>query len=307
MLAESLHLATGTKEPFRKNRTITGDLGSGKSTVAGLLAKRLEMDVVETGELYRKYAEQKRIDVLQQNASDDWSIDEKIDSTIKQMGEEKDGIIFVSRLAWYFVPDVIKVYLIINPILAAERIFKAKGRVGESHHSVEEVVEYNRKRKELELSRYSEMYGIADARGYDEADIIVVVGNNSPEDVASCIYAAIMNKEYGFYIDPRVLIPTQYICDFNTYTLNNSRSKHKPALISTAGIDISRCNDVYVLMDGLPDVVACILNGVNFILTDRPYYEDVILNMEYVNRYEDRVSIDLSREVKTFQTSVVND
>ena len=301
MLAESLYLATGTKEPFRKNITITGDLGSGKSTVAGLLAKRLDMDVVETGELYRKYAEQKKLDVLQQNASTDWSIDEKIDSTIKQMGEEKDGIIFVSRLAWYFVPDAIKVYLIINPILAAERIFNAKGRVGESHQSVEEVVEYNRKRKELELSRYSEMYGIADARGYDEADIVVVVGNNSPEDVASCIYAAIVNKEYGFYIDPRVLLPTQCIRDFNMNTLDDYRKSLKPALVSNVDADVRECMGTYAIADGHHRIAACILNGVNFVCVPRPRSTDIYITETYVYDYEDLVKIDLSYELCIYQ------
>ena len=102
------------------NITITGDLGSGKTTVSKLLAEKLGMEVVDTGMIYRKFAEDKGMDVLEQNNSDDWSIDRKIDSEVERLGKEKDNQIFVSRLAWHFIPNALKIYLTINPLLAKE-------------------------------------------------------------------------------------------------------------------------------------------------------------------------------------------
>lgn len=57
------------------NITITGDIGAGKSTVAKCIASILKMDVVEAGDIYRKYSESKGLNVLEQNKTDDWSID----------------------------------------------------------------------------------------------------------------------------------------------------------------------------------------------------------------------------------------
>ena len=120
----------GNKPNF--NITITGDIGSGKSTVSKKLAEKLNMSIIDSGQLYREFASSKNISVLEQNNSDDRSIDIKIDNTIESIGKEQKGIIFVSRLAWYFVPDAIKIYLKVNPLLAAERIVK-DNRVGEKH------------------------------------------------------------------------------------------------------------------------------------------------------------------------------
>ena len=38
------------------NITITGDIGAGKSTVAKRIANILKMNVVEAGDIYRKYS-----------------------------------------------------------------------------------------------------------------------------------------------------------------------------------------------------------------------------------------------------------
>ena len=108
------------------NITITGDIGSGKSTIARIIAEQLNMNIIETGELYRKYSNEHGVDVLGQNKSNDWSIDKKIDNEIARLGKEVDNTIFVSRLAWYFVPNAVNIYLTVNPILAAKRVSMSK-------------------------------------------------------------------------------------------------------------------------------------------------------------------------------------
>lgn len=278
------------------NITITGDLGSGKTTVSELLAERLGMELIDTGKIYRQFANDKGLDVLGQNNSSDWSIDRKIDSEVERLGKEFDNQIFVSRLAWYFIPNALKIYLIQNPLVAAERIMEDESRISESHSSVKETLEFNMNRSNAELKRYYEMYGIEDARGYNEADIVIVVGKNFPVDVFNCIKAAIENNQYGFYIDPKVLIPTHSISASDVSIIKKCRERFKPALIQTVDIEVCESDHSYFLIDGLYRVIACIKNEVKFIKCERPHCMLQEINKSYVHDYEDLTGISLKHE-----------
>lgn len=64
--------------------SITGDLGSGKSTVAKQLSKDLGFDYVSTGTIFREIAKEYGIDVLKLNklALTDTSIDDRVDGKL---------------------------------------------------------------------------------------------------------------------------------------------------------------------------------------------------------------------------------
>lgn len=283
----------GNKLAF--NISITGDIGSGKSTVAKELAERLSMRIVDSGQLYRKFALDKNISVLEQNQSDDNSIDIKIDNTIAEMGKNENGIIFVSRLAWHFVPDSIKIYLKVNPLVAAERVVNDT-RVGETHTNVEDTLKYNQERKQLELDRYRDMYSIDDPSGYSNADIICNIGYNKPEDVVDILYTAIINREFGFYTDPKVLLPTQCIRDFSISKMNF----YIDLLEESKGVDadVSMYRDSLYINDGHHRVAACISLNKNFIRIPKPNVINVKPDIPTPYDYEDMVSIRISEEYK---------
>lgn len=251
------------------NITITGDIGSGKSTVSKLLAELLNMKIVDSGALYREFSTNKGLDVLQQNKSDDWSIDREIDSTIERLGREEDNIIFVSRLAWHFVPDAIKIYLIINPVTAAKRIAVDKIRTGEKHTNWKDTLLYNQERKELELKRYSTMYGLKDPSGLDDADIVMVVGKNDAETVAKCLYNIIRNNRCGYFIDPKVMLPTQSIRDYNMQVLDEY-VKSLPTDLPIVEAYIWTCLGNYYIGDGHHRVLAAIKLNIDFICIPLP-------------------------------------
>lgn len=279
------------------NITITGDIGSGKSTVAKLLSDKLNLIVVDTGALYREYASNQGLDVLEQNNSDDWSIDRKIDSTIAELGKTRDNQIFVSRLGWYFVPDAIKIYLAINPVLAARRIVEDTTRRSERHSTVDECFDYNSKRKGLELERYAKLYNLADPSGYESADIVVVVGKNNAADVCECITNAIDKKEYGFFIDPRVLIPTQSIRDCNMSALEDYKKFMESDGVKKLDIDLHKSGDLYYVNDGHPRVAAACIKNVKFIKTPSPKPMISFTPNSDIYDYEDLTSNSLRDEI----------
>lgn len=270
------------------NITISGDIGSGKSTIAKMLSHYVGCDVIEAGTLYREYATKKGLSVLQQNESDDWEIDKYIDTTMETYGREQDNIIFVSRLAWHFIPDAYKICLIVNPITAAKRITADKKRIGEEHTTWKETYEYSKKRKALENIRYSKMYGIEDTSGYDKADLIVVIGNRTPEEIVTAIKHAIYVGDRGLLIDPEVILPTQRFRDINPatyeeYTNEFSVYKNKPYVSLSILLGTYNKNS-YSVLDGHHRVIAAVRNKIPFILTEKPLVR--LAPIETVDQYD---------------------
>src|SRR5690606_27677648 len=108
--------------------TIAGDLGSGKSTTADLVAKLLGYERFSSGSFMRDMAAKKGVTVVEFNqmAEKDPKIDTEIDTTIQRIGEEKDNLVIDSRTAWHWIPGSFKVYLSLDPKLAAERMFNSQ-------------------------------------------------------------------------------------------------------------------------------------------------------------------------------------
>jgi len=93
--------------------TIAGKPGSGKSTVAKLLAKKLKFKVFSAGDLRGQIAIKHGMTIDQLNEvgkKERWT-DEECDKLLAKMGKEQDNIIFDSRLAWHFVPNSLKIFL----------------------------------------------------------------------------------------------------------------------------------------------------------------------------------------------------
>ena len=167
--------------------TLSGDIGGGKSSVARILTNALGFQLISAGGLQREIATSMGLTTLQLNelSSDDRSVDDKIDSRTRWLGENSDRIIVDSRLAWHFIPGAYKVFLSVDPMVGAERVFDAS-RSDENHHSLAHALENNRLRTQLEASRFKTLYGIT-MRDYRNYDLVVDTSYVSPQTVADVI------------------------------------------------------------------------------------------------------------------------
>src|ERR1051325_4407656 len=104
--------------------SITGDLGSGKSSVAKELCKFLGYEYFSTGNIQRELARTKGMDTLEMNyyAEKNKGIDKLIDNNLIQINKENKSYVLDSRLAWHFVKDSFKIYLTVLPEIAAKRV-----------------------------------------------------------------------------------------------------------------------------------------------------------------------------------------
>lgn len=180
------------------NITITGNLGAGKTSVCEEL-KKMGYDVISGGDIYRNYAKEHNMTIIELNelAKKDRSVDIQIDERTKKLGVEVDNTVFDSRIAWYFVPDALHIFLEVDPKTAAARVAIDKARSGEQTYSNldREMVELQ-KRANLERERFIEMYGI-DYLDQSNYDIIINTTNSTPKSVAKEIDQSVKRIEHA--------------------------------------------------------------------------------------------------------------
>lgn len=152
------------------NITITGNLGSGKSSVCKELEKS-GFTIISAGDIFREIAAEKGMTVLELNEASkkDRSIDDLLDNRSTKLGKEMDHTVFDSRLAWHFVENSFKVFLLVDTQEAARRVFGGADRGAESYQDIGQARAGLEERAMLEQERFRRLYGIDyyDARNYD--------------------------------------------------------------------------------------------------------------------------------------------
>ena len=177
--------------------TLTGDLGSGKSAVSKLLCDLTGYEYVSTGRIQRQLAQELGLDTLEMNrrADTDPTIDERIDGIFVALGQDPNGYIVDSRMAWFFLPESFKIYLQTDLRIAAERILRDPARNSEQYASVEEAIEKIAARKQSENARFLLKYG-ADCGNLDNFDLVIDTSQRSQQQVAELILSGVQSVTF---------------------------------------------------------------------------------------------------------------
>lgn len=176
-----------------KNITLTGELGSGKSTVANYLISKIDYKIVSAGLLFRNLAAEHGMSAKDFNKfiENNPKYDHYVDDTMADLGRKEENIIFDSRLAWHFVPDSFKIYMYVDVDTAAERILNDTGRVGEAYSDVETARKSIIERRESEKLRYRQFYNV-DIDDFNNFDLIVDTSTATKEEVNELVYESFM-------------------------------------------------------------------------------------------------------------------
>ncbi|MBP5343625.1 MAG: (d)CMP kinase [Alphaproteobacteria bacterium] len=169
--------------------SISGDLGSGKSSVSRLLADKLGWKYYSTGMAQRKIATEMGITTGELNrlSLSDISVDAKIDAVFKNPPWGDCPCVIDSRLAFYFLPNSFKVCLLVDPQIAAERIFHDMKRKGEAkYRTIKQAKEACAQRRALELARFMQNYNL-DITNLNQFDLVIDTTNLSVEEVCDKI------------------------------------------------------------------------------------------------------------------------
>jgi CMP/dCMP kinase len=185
---------------------VNGDLGSGKSTVSRLLAKRLGIGRISVGDLYRQMARQRDMTALQLNLHAE--LDDKIDHYVDQLQSDiamsGEPLVMDSRLAWFFFRNALKVHLITDPTVAAHRVMRRPADAVERYGSVDEARQQLAERSESERGRFIQRYG-ADKTRLRNYDVVCDSTRATPEEIVARIIEALTKSPTStqLFIDPR--------------------------------------------------------------------------------------------------------
>ena len=184
--------------------TISGELGSGKSTVAQLVAARLGFEVASTGDFQRRIAASNGATTLETNlkAEKDRSIDDMIDGwTLELSTTSPVPIVFDSRMAWWVIPDSYKVRLIVDPLVAAERIMTRASESEEEYSDINDVVDKMEARFESENKRYAALYH-ADPTDLAQYDLVIETSDALIETVVGLVLDSFRAQTHGVFASP---------------------------------------------------------------------------------------------------------
>lgn len=179
--------------------TITGNLGSGKSTISRIIEDKYGFEIYSTGTIQRKLAKDLGKTTLEMNKlmATDPKYDNMIDdATTRTANENIDKkIIFDSRLAWHFVEKSFRVFVSVSLDLAAKRVYNDDNRGSVEQYSSElDAKKKLKDRAETEIVRFKEMYNV-EYVNYSNYNLVIDSSYNTPEEIARVV----MEEAEKFY------------------------------------------------------------------------------------------------------------
>lgn len=174
---------------------ISGNPGSGKSTVAKKLAKKLGWPRFYGGGIRRMKAKSMGLTLAEYNklGEKDKSTDSEVDNYLKQIARQYKNCIIESRTAWHLMPDSIKIYIDVDEKIGAKRVFAElkkhnKRNEDKKLNTLKAVLASHRQRKQSDNKRYKKYYhfNLYNKKNYD---FILDTTNLNKRQVFDKVYA----------------------------------------------------------------------------------------------------------------------
>ncbi len=159
--------------------TISGIGGVGKSTIAKMLAEKLNYKKLSGGYFFRKMAEENNMNIYE---FDDFvkknpEFDIKLDEMQKEYGEKNNNFVLESRIGWFFIPDSYKIKLTCDEEIRLKRIQERDGG------KIEVIRKKESERLKSIQERYFKLYGIKNFSDDKNFDLIINTTNLTPEEI----------------------------------------------------------------------------------------------------------------------------
>lgn len=260
---------------MKNHLSITGSLGSGKSTVCRLIADKYGYEIYSTGKIQRELAASMGISTLELNnlSMKDKTLDNKIDSTTTSISIDRkdDKLLFDSRMAWNFAVDSYKVFLYVDPYISASRVYSDQQRGDvETYSSVEDALKQLIERATLENIRFKTIYNV-DNFDYRNYDLVTDSSFMNQQEVSEFVYSCYSQNQSGVYMfSPCALYPTlPFECPDESDR-----------------ITVTRVNGYHYVINGHKKLVNAIRNGEKLVRVDIEPASDLDISGVDLKKYE---------------------
>ena len=180
--------------------SINGPAGSGKSTIAKMLAEKLGWTHYYVGGLFRDLAKKRGLTLLEylKIGETDPAIDTEPDKYQEELGKKEDNFVIEGRTSWHFIPHSLKIYIDVGQNIAAGRIFSDLQKNGSRNEdaelrSVDDVLESIKKRHASDIVRYDKYFGI-DVFDHKNYDFVIDTSNLTKEESFNKVYEFVKKK-----------------------------------------------------------------------------------------------------------------
>jgi CMP/dCMP kinase len=176
--------------------SIGGTQGSGKSTIAKMIAEELGWKRYYMGEIRRETAKKMGLTLAEYNklGEDDPSTDLEVDKFQEELGKTKDNFVIEGRTSWHFIPHSLKIYLDVKEDIGAQRIFKnlkasSARNEDKNLNTVRDVLRSTRTRQKSDNKRYKKYFNI---NVHDKSNYAFYL------DTSSLAIEEVFNKTFDF-------------------------------------------------------------------------------------------------------------
>ena len=162
--------------------TITGNPGSGKSTIAKILLERLKAERIYVGGMFRAMAREKGVtleefnDYAQKHPDVDVDADKRAAQEARRLEKLGRVVLAEGRMQFHLLPESIKIYVHVDSKEGARRIWsdlqatrEGIERNQKKFKSYEETLKGTLERNITDAKRFKKLYGvdITDLKQYD--------------------------------------------------------------------------------------------------------------------------------------------
>lgn len=246
--------------------TITGYMGSGKSTICDILHREYNFRIVSGGSIFRKMGLEKNVNVLDMtrelSSSKDTNVDTIIDNAIMEEAskvQDNENVIFDSRLAWHFLKNTFNIFIVVSPYQAALRTYLTRVNEDEKYGSLQDTIDGLVERRVLENKRYKRIYGVncEDLNNYDLViDTSYISALEAKDIIMECYRKKMLNQPYEkLWISPEFVFPTMTIDCIDRNRVDNYLDriyKHE----ELEKVRLIRIHDTLFIEDGHNRVIA---------------------------------------------------
>jgi len=165
-----------------KNIVVSGDVGTGTSTLAKGLAKILGWKYLSAGDFFRQYQKERNIPLWNKAEIPD-EIERKIDYEFLEKLKNEEGFVIDSHYAGWFarnLPDVLRILLVCDPQVATQRILNRK------HTHKETPAEIDERRRQLR-AKFKKLYS---ADNYEDPRLFHLVIDTTTTEVEETVQKA---------------------------------------------------------------------------------------------------------------------